>query len=323
MKILVIGAGAVGGYFGGRLVQANRDVTFLVHRKRAEVIKANGLQIISTHGNVTLHPKAIVADEINQPYDLILLGVKNYALSAAVNDFAAAVGPDTMILPFQNGMSHIDLLIERFGKRAVLGSVCLVATEIDSAGRIVQLAGFQRLIYGELDGSITPRLEKVDATLQGAGFRAAMSTHIMQDMWEKWVMIASVGGITCLLRGNIGEIVAIPGGADLSQSILRECSDIARACGYPPSEPFLKQQAPALTEAGSQLTSSMYRDLKKGSPVEVDSILGDFLERGKKAGLTTPTPLLHAAFVNLSIYQRSLMEGRHPTRQIGETPVLQ
>ena len=126
MKILVIGAGAVGGYFGGRLVQANRDVTFLVHRKRAETIKANGLQIISTHGNVTLHPKAILADEINQPYDLILLGVKNYALSAAVNDFAAAVGPDTMILPFQNGMSHIDLLIERFGKRAVLGGVCLV-----------------------------------------------------------------------------------------------------------------------------------------------------------------------------------------------------
>ena len=131
MKILVIGAGAVGGYFGGRLAQANRDVTFLVHRKRAEAIKANGLQIVSPHGDVKLHPKTIVADEIKQPYDLILLGVKNYALSAAVNDFAAAVGPDTMILPFLNGMSHIDLLIERFGKRAVLGGVCLVATEID------------------------------------------------------------------------------------------------------------------------------------------------------------------------------------------------
>src|SRR6202140_2930691 len=314
MQILVIGAGAVGGFFGGRLAQANRDVTFLVHRKRAEAIKVNGLRIVSPHGDVKLHPKSIVGEQINQPYDLILLGVKNYALSAAISDFTSAVGPDTMILPFLNGMSHIDLLIARFGKRAVLGGVCLVATEIDQEGRILQLAGFQKLIYGELDGSITPRLENVDATLQGAGFDAAMSTHIMQDMWEKWVMIASVGGITCLLRGNIGEIVATPGGADLSRAILRECSDIAHACGHPPSESFLAQQAADVTAPGSQLTSSMYRDLKKGAPVEVDSILGDLLERGKKAGLPTPTPLLQAAFVNLSIYQRSLMEAGRPAR---------
>jgi 2-dehydropantoate 2-reductase len=312
MKILVIGAGAVGGYFGGRLAQANRDVTFLVRRKRAEAIKNNGLQIVSPHGDVKLHPKTIVADEISQPYDLILLGVKNYALSAAIDDFAAAVGPDTMILPFLNGMSHMDRLIGRFGKRAVLGGVCLVATEIDQEGRILQLAGFQKLIYGELDAAITKRLERVDAALQGSGFDTAMSTHILQDMWEKWMMIASVGGITCVLNGNIGEIVATPGGSDLSLAILRECSDIARACGHPPSASFLEQQSPYLTTPGSQLTSSMYRDRKNGAPVEVDSILGDLLERGKKSGLKTPTPLLEAAFVNLSIYQRSLVAAGNP-----------
>lgn len=317
MKILVIGAGAVGGYFGGRLAQAGRDVTFLVRRKRAEAIKANGLQIVSPHGDVKLRPKTIVADEINQPYDLILLGVKNYALSVALDDFAAAVGPDTMILPFLNGMSHMDLLIERFGKRAVLGGVCLVATEIDQEGRILQLAGFQKLIYGELDGSITPRLEEVDEVLKGAGFDTEMSTHIMQDMWEKWVMIASVGAATSLLRGSIGDIVAIPGGADLSRAILRECADIAAACGHPPSESFLARQAADLTAPGSPLTSSMYRDLKKGAPVEVDSILGDLLERGKKSGLTTPAPLLQAAFVSLSIYQRALMEAARPARSDG------
>jgi len=306
MKILVIGAGAVGGYFGGRLAEANRDITFLIRRKRAEAIKANGLRIVSPHGDVMLHPKTIVAEEIAQAYDLILLGVKNYALSAAINDFAPAVGPDTMILPFLNGMSHIDLLIAHFGRGAVLGGVCLVATEIDQRGRILQLAGFQKLVYGELDGSITPRLERVDVTLQGAGFDTAISTHIMQDMWEKWVMIASVGAATCLLRGNVGEIVAVPAGADLVRAILRECSDVARACGHPPSESFLRQQGASLTELGSQLTSSMYRDLKKGAPVEVDSILGDLLERGRESGLTMATPLLQAAFVNLSIYQRSL-----------------
>jgi 2-dehydropantoate 2-reductase len=302
MQILVIGAGAVGGYFGGRLAQANRDVTFLVHAKRAEEIKTKGLQIVSPHGDLALHPKTITAAQITRPYDVILLGVKSYALSGAMNDFAAAVGPETMILPVLNGMRHIDLLAARFGKRAILGGVCLVATEIDQEGRIRQLADFQKLVYGELDGQSTPRLKKLDETLRGAGFDAVISSHIVHDMWEKWVQIASVGAITCLMRGNIGEIVAIPGGADLSRWILRECSDIASACGHPPSAAFLEEQTMQLTAQGSQLTSSMYRDLKKGGPVEVDTILGDLLERGQKLGLTTP--ILQAAFVNLSIYQR-------------------
>jgi 2-dehydropantoate 2-reductase len=302
MRILVIGAGAVGGYFGGRLAEAKRDVTFLVHAKRAEEIKANGLQILSPHGNLTLHPKIITAAQITRPYDVILLGVKSYALSGAMNDFAAAVGPDTMILPVLNAMRHIDLLIARFGKHAVLGGVCLVATEIDQEGRIRQLADFQKLIYGELDGQSTPRLGKLHETLRSACFEAVISSHIVHDMWEKWVQIATVGTITCLLRGNVGEIVAIPGGAGLSRWALRECSDIASACGHPPSTVFFEDQTAQLTAPGSQLTSSMYRDLKKGAPVEVDTILGDLLERGQKFGLTTP--ILQAAFVNLSIYQR-------------------
>jgi len=303
MKILVIGAGSVGGYFGGRLAQAKRDVTFLVRAKRAEAIKANGLQIVSPHGNLTLRPKTITAGQISEPYDVILLGVKSYALSGAMNDFAAAVGPETMILPVLNGMRHIDLLSARFGKHAVLGGVCLVATELDEEGRILQLADFQKLIYGELDGPSTPRLEKLNQTLHGAGFDTVLSSHIMHDMWEKWVQIASVGATTCLLRGNIGEIVAIPGGADLCRSILRECSDIASASGHPPTTAFVDEQTAQLTAQGSPLTSSMYRDLKKGAPVEVDTILGDLLERGHKFGLTTP--ILQAAFVNLSIYQRA------------------
>src|ERR1700680_1113097 len=135
MRILVIGAGAVCGYFGGRLAEAKRDRTFLVHTKRAEQIKANGLQILSPYGNLTLHPKTVTADRITGPYDVILLGVKSYALSGAMNDFASAVGPDTTILPVLNGMRHIDLLIARFGKHAVLGGVCLVATEIDPEGQ--------------------------------------------------------------------------------------------------------------------------------------------------------------------------------------------
>jgi 2-dehydropantoate 2-reductase len=304
MEILVIGAGAVGGYFGGRLAQAKRDVTFLVRAKRAEELKAKGLQIVSPHGDLTLHPKTITASQIERPYDLILLGVKSYALASAMNDFATAVGPETMIFPVLNGMRHMDLLIAHFGEHAVLGGVCLVATELDQEGRILQLADFQKLIYGELDGSTTPRLQKLDETLRGAGFEAILSNHILDDMWQKWVQLAALGAITGLLRGNIGEIVSIPGGADLALEALRECSGIAAARGHSQSQAFLEQQAAALTAEGSQLASSMYRDLKKGAPVEVDTILGDLLEHGHAHGLTTP--FLQAAFVNLSIYQRGL-----------------
>jgi 2-dehydropantoate 2-reductase len=303
MRTLVVGAGAVGGYFGARLVQAGREVTFLVRARRADEIEANGLQILSPHGDLTVHPETLASEKITEPFDLILLAVKSYTLSGAMNDFAPAVGPETMILPALNGMRHMDLLMARFGKKAVLGGVCLVATEIDPEGRIRQLSGFQSIRFGEIDGQSTPRLQKVDETLGGAGFDASRSTQIVPDMWEKWVQLATLGSITCLLHGNIGEIAAIPRGAELSVAALRECSGIAKASGYPPSDAFLEQQTLQLTKQGSQLTSSMYRDFKKGAPVEVDSILGDLLERGQKHNLTTP--ILQAAFVSLSIYQHA------------------
>lgn len=308
MRILIVGAGAVGGYFGARLAEAGRDVTFLVRAKRAEELKAKGLEIVSRFGNLSLDPKTITADRIRGPYDVILLSVKSYSLPAAMNDFAPAMGPETMIFPVLNGMRHIDMLMERFGKEAVLGGVCMVSTEVDDEGRIRQLTDFQRLIYGELDGRSTPRLQKLEETLGGAGFDVSGSASILRDMWQKWVQLATLGALTCLLRGNVGEILAIPGGADIARMALDESSSIASACGYPQSDAFLQNQAAKLMAEGSPLTSSMYRDLKKGAPVEVDTILGDLLERGRNHGLAAP--ILGAAYVNLSIYQRRLDRAR-------------
>jgi 2-dehydropantoate 2-reductase len=301
MRILIVGAGAVGGYFGGRLAQAGRDVTFLIRPSRAKQLRQDGLRIISPHGDTVLTPKLVSATEIATPYDLVFLSVKAYALEAAMNDFAAAVAPETMILPVLNGMRHIDLLTKRFGDHAVIGGVCLVATEIDDKGRIVQLADMQQVLYGERNGETTPRLQTLDATLQGAGFDARLSKDITQAMWEKWVQLASLGAITCLMRGTIGEIVGAPGGAELSLKVIDESAAIATACGHKPSEAILSRHAAAMTAPGSPLTSSMYRDLRKGAPVEVDHILGDFIERGSAHGVTTP--LLKAAFVNLRVYQ--------------------
>ncbi|MEA2539399.1 MAG: 2-dehydropantoate 2-reductase, partial [Acidobacteriaceae bacterium] len=153
MRILVIGAGAVGGYFGGRLADAGRDVTFLVRGRQSEAIRQHGLRILSPHGNATLYPKLISTDEIAGSYDLIILCVKAYSLAVAMEDFAAAVASNTIILHLLNGMRHIELLARRFGDDSVIGGVCLVSAEIDPEGRIVQLTDIHRLVYGERTGN--------------------------------------------------------------------------------------------------------------------------------------------------------------------------
>jgi 2-dehydropantoate 2-reductase len=301
MRILVVGAGAVGGYFGARLAQAGRDVTFLVRATRAAQLRRDGLRIVSPHGNATIVPKLVAAHEIDAPYDVVLLGVKGYSLDAAMDDFAPAVGPQTMILPVQNGMRHIELLEKRFGAEPVIGGICLVVTELDDTGAIVQMNDMQHLEYGERNGAVTQRLRDLDATLQGAGFDAQLSPDISLAMWQKWVQLASLGGVTCLMRGSIGEVVAAPGGAKLSLGMLAECVAIAAACGHQPTEAFLTRAREIMATPGSPLTASMYRDLRKGAPVEADTIVGDLLEHGRARGVRTP--LLEAAYANLSIYE--------------------
>jgi 2-dehydropantoate 2-reductase len=304
MRILIVGAGAVGGYFGGRLAEARRDVTFLVREARAQQLRQDGLRIVSRHGNAVLTPKIVSAKEIDTPYDLVLLSVKAFALESAMDDFAPAVGPETMILPVLNGMRHIEVLTRRFGEDAILGGACLVATEIDGAGCIIQLADVQDLTYGERAGGRTARLRALETTFGGVGFNSRLSVDIIQDMWEKWVQLAALGAATCLMRGAIGDIVAAHGGGDMSLQVLNECAAIATACGHAPSEKFMAIQAQALTTPKSPLTSSMYRDLRKGAPVEAEHILGDLLERGLARAIASP--LLSAALVGLRIYQNRL-----------------
>ena len=301
MRLLVVGAGAVGGYFGGRLAQAGRDVTFLVRPQRAVQLRERGLEIVSPHGNATLVPKVVTRDELSAPYDLVLLTVKNYGLQGALDDIAPAIGADSLILPTLNGLHHLDDLKERFGDSHVLGGVCIVAATLDAQGRIVQLTGMEKLVYGELDGSRSARIEEVDRTLQGAGFDARVSSNILLEMWEKWVFIAALGGITCLLRGTIGEIVAAPRGRELTLAMHDECVAVATACGYAPRPEAIESTRATLTEAGSPLASSMYRDLQKGGSLEADAILGDMCRRGHAAGLKLP--LLSAAYAQLSIYE--------------------
>lgn len=305
MRILVVGAGAVGGYFGGRLLQAGRNVTFLVRPGRASELARDGLIIKSPHGNVTLpRPAAVLAEDLHEPFDVIVVSCKAYDLDSVVAAIAPAVGPETMILPLLNGMRHVDVLSERFGRAHVLGGECRIAATLNERREIVQLHPTHAVSFGELDGGISARVRKLAAILMDAGFDAHASEEIHQEMWEKWVFLATLAGVTCLMRAPIGDILAAPGGDDLILSLLEECRTVAEDEGYAPRPAFLAWARPLLTTPESTLTASMLRDLESNTRIEADHILGDLLRRRSAVDADqTDTSLLRTAYVHMKAYE--------------------
>lgn len=312
MRLLVVGAGSTGGYIGGRLLAAGRDVTFLVRPARAAQLRERGLQIVSPRGAVALAPRLVTAGTITQQYEAILLSVKSFQLDGTLEDMAPAVGPATMILPVLNGMRHMERLAQRFSPVNLVGGTLKVSTTLDDQGRIVHLSGVQELAYGELDGSMTPRIRALDELLQGAGFDARLSLAIRREMWEKWVLLAALGGITCLMRGAIGEVAAAPEGVEFAQRFLGEVVAVVNAVGERPTEAFLAAARQILTTKQSPLTSSMYRDLQGGHPVEAEQIIGDLQRRARQARIATP--LIDAARTHLGVYENALARAREAAR---------
>jgi 2-dehydropantoate 2-reductase len=283
MRFLVVGAGAIGGYFGGRLLEAGRDVTFLVRPARAERLAA-GLTISSPSGDVTLPPPpTVLAADLRTPFDVVILSCKAYDLDSAIESIAPAVGPDTAIVPLLNGMRHLDTLDARFGPSRVLGGSCFISTKLDEAGRIAHVSDIHRLVFGERTGGGSRRVEAIAAVMAGARFEAAASDHIVQEMWEKWVFLAALAGVTCLTRSAVGDVVAA-GGADLMLALLEECRAVAESAGYPPRAEPLKAAIGRLTNPKSVVTASMLGDIERGGRTEADHILGDLLRR--RGGVT-------------------------------------
>jgi 2-dehydropantoate 2-reductase len=302
MRVLVVGAGAIGGYFGGRMLQAGRDVTFLVRPRRAAELASAGLVIKSPNGDVTITaPPAVQADKLDKAFDLVLLSCKAFDLEDAIRSFAPAVGPKTAILPLLNGMQHLDVLDARFGRDAVLGGLCAIAVTLNDSREIVQLAPMQSLGFGERDGKLSERVQAIAETMEIGKFGSAASTQVIQDMWEKWVFLASLAASTCTMRAPIGPILASPGGKDFILGILDECSAVATAEGHPPTGPFF-ERVRGMTAEGSQLTASMFRDVKAGAQVEADHIIGDLIARGDAAKV--PVAKLKIAYTHLKTYEK-------------------
>jgi 2-dehydropantoate 2-reductase len=312
MRILVVGAGAIGGYFGARLAEAGRDVTFLVRPKRAEQL-ARGLFVLSPKGDVHLPTPKLVTEATlkepgrpkGQPFDLVLLSCKAFDLESAMDSFAPAMGPNSVVLPLLNGMGHIEKLQKRFGNNAALGGQCQISSTLDAEGRVVHLNDWHTLGFGELDGSRGERIEAVNQALSGANMDAQLSTAILQDMWEKWIFIASMAGITCLMRASLGDVEAV-GGRNIALALFDECAAIAGKNLHVPSASFSERIRKVLTTPGSTLMASMLRDAEGHKKTEHEQVLGDLLARahGVKA------PILETCLVHMRAYEaRRLREG--------------
>jgi 2-dehydropantoate 2-reductase len=309
MRVLVVGAGAVGGYIGGRLLQAGRDVTFLVRPGRAEQIRKNGFAVrVAAERADELTVRAIVSEQIEAPYDLVLVTCKAYDLESAMDGFALAVGPETAILPLLNGLRHLDLLSERFGASRLLGGQCVISATLDERGHAVLLGPTATLTFGELNGASSNRTETIATTMQDAGFAVQVSNAVLLEMWEKWVLLATFAGMTCLMRGAIGDIVAA-GAAGLTEALLEECRHIAASEDQRIRPEVLQRIRTLLTQANSTIMASMLRDLERGTKTEADHVLGDLLDRQPELAVNSPS-LLRIAYLHLKTYEaRRAREG--------------
>lgn len=302
LRTLVVGAGAIGGYFGGRMLAAGRDVTFLVRPGRAAQLARDGLVIRSPAGDAQLPaPPHVLAGDLRETFDLVLLSCKAYDLDAAMADVAPAVGPRTAILPLLNGLRHLDALDARFGAAHVLGGRCIISSVLDEGGTVVHLNALDDIVFGERDGSASARAAAVAATMGDCGFAARASEAVMLEMWEKWVFVAALAAVTCLMRAAVCDIVAA-GGRAIALGLLEECRAIAEAAGHAPRPAFMARAAAMATSPDAPTTASMLRDIERGGRIEADHMIGDLIARRDALG-AAPGPLLPIAFAHLKAYE--------------------
>ncbi len=313
MRFLVLGAGAVGGYFGGRLAEAGRDVTFLVRGARTAALAEHGLKVDSALGSFQVPVKLATADRVGGPYDVVLLTAKHYDLDSAVAAIRPAVGPGTAVLPLLNGLVHLDRLDAAFGPERVLGGVAYVGAVLEADGSIRHVNRLSGIAFGERPmnqqgGEISERARAIEAEFAGTPVSAPANPNILLEMWEKFVMISAMAGMNCLMRGTIGEIIATGDGKALMIAALAECRAVAAAAGFAPRPQSFERVEAMLTEPGSPNSASMRQDLEAGRRTEADAILGDLLRRGRGFGIEMK--LLAAAYCHLQVHENRLAHRR-------------
>jgi 2-dehydropantoate 2-reductase len=302
MKILVLGAGAVGGYFGGRMAEAGADVTFLVRPQRAALLGKDGLRIKSRAGDLKLAAKCIVASQVKPDYDVVMFTAKAYDLPSAIDAIAPAMAGSKSgcVLPLLNGMSHLEALDARFGRERVLGGVAYIASTLAPDGEIRHLNDFQRIVFGPRHAKQRAVCDELSSALKSVKFDWKQLDNVEQAMWDKWVLLATLAGMTCLMRAPVGDIVATGAGEKLMLALLAENAAVAKAEGFATPEAMMANYRGMLTQKGSAFTASMLRDVETGGQAEGDHILGALLARARKHGVSAP--VLEVATTHLEAY---------------------
>lgn len=308
MKILVLGAGAIGGYFGGRLVEAGAQVTFLVRERRLRQLGEHGLQVRSKYGDINAPVRAVTAADPNEPADFILLTCKAYDLDSAIETVRPAVGTRTAVLPVLNGLAHLDRLNAAFGKQRVLGGLAKIAATLKPDGVIEHLNDWRYITFGEQEGGLSDRVRALKAEFDKTSVVASAVPNVMQNMWEKLVHLTTVAGMTCLMRASVGEIARTEYGTDLMIRFLEANAMIAAKAGFGPSDAFITEYRELFSNKNSTYTASMLRDLERGGSIEADHILGFMLRKAREFGIDDT--LHRAAYVHTKAYEERRAAGR-------------
>jgi 2-dehydropantoate 2-reductase len=306
VKILILGAGAIGGYFGGRLQQTGADVTFLVRPARGDAIERDGLVIKSTKGDITQKVKTVLNGSAGGPYDVVLLTCKAYDLDSAIEAIAPAVGSNTIIVPLLNGMRHIEVLSAKFGDAKVVGGLARIGVAMAPDGTIHHTSPFAGISFGERSAD-APRtaLVELDAAVKNAGIEGGLHKNIVQDLWDKWIMLCSLAATCCLMRGTSGDILEAHEGQAIVLETVEECHKVSAAAGFDPGEKGMGTVRSFLTRKGSMFAASMLHDLEHGAMVESDHVVGDMIARAKEAGVATPSLRMAYAHLQVYLYRRS------------------
>jgi 2-dehydropantoate 2-reductase len=310
MRILVLGAGGIGGYFGGRLAEAGADVTFLVRPGRAAQLARDGLVVHSPAGDISRKVRTVGAGDLagDGRHDVVLLTCKAYDLEAAIESIAPAVRNGAMVVPMLNGMRHLDRLDAAFGQAAVMGGLCQIAATLTPTGEVQHLNTLNLLVLGARAANQTPLAVAFAQAASAARFECRASDDIAQEMWEKFVMLATMGGMTCTMRANVGEIMQADDGEALMLELLGECNAVAGAAGHPARPAFLDRARNLLTQRGSTFAASMLRDVERGGPTEAEHIVGDMLARARAGG--SPVSMLRVAWCHLQAHAARQQAGR-------------
>ena len=304
MKILVLGIGGIGGFFGGYLQQSGADVTFLVRPKRKDFILKNGLKVLSSLGNLNLKPNLVLASELEPIYDIIIISCKTYDLDQAILDLRLSKGRG-LIIPFLNGMTHLKKLDEEFGSENVMGGVAHISSTINEDGTIEHFSEFKKLTFGNRDYNQNHLLKPFFDLCKKTKFDVVLSENITLDLWKKWIFISTVAGATTLFSSTIGEISNHEVGKKTLINLYNECKSIAKLNGFTIDDNEANNVLNNITVEGSPIKASMQRDVEKNAFTEHEEIFGHLISKAQNYNFDSP--ILMSCLLRMKLYHEKLI----------------